>query len=39
MMEVIGLKYRPTFLENFINPAISDGYVRMLYPQSPRHRR
>lgn len=39
MMEVIGLKYRPTFLENFFNPAISDGYVRMLYPHSPRHPR
>ena len=39
MMETIGLKQRPTFLENYLNPAISDGYVCLLYPQSPRHPR
>lgn len=39
MMESIGLKHRPTFLQNYLNPAISDGYIRLLYPQSPRHPR
>ena len=39
MMESIGLKHRPTFLQNYLNPAITEGYVRLLYPQSPRHPR
>ena len=39
MMEPLALKHRPSFLENYLNPAISEGYVRLLYPQSPRHPR
>ena len=39
MMEAIGLKHRPTFLENYLNPATHEGYIRQLYPQSPRHPR
>ena len=39
MMETIGLKHSPTFLENYLNPAISAGYVCLLNPQSPRHPR
>lgn len=39
MMETIGLKHRPTFLENYLNPATHEGYIRQLYPQSPRHPR
>lgn len=39
LMGVLGLKHRPNFLEYHLNPAISDGYIRMLYPQSPRHPR
>lgn len=39
MMSKLGLKHRPNFLEYHLNPAISEGYVRMLYPQSPRHPR
>ena len=39
MMSKLGLKRRPNFLEYHLNPAISEGYVRMLYPQSPRHPR
>ena len=27
------------FLENYLNPAIADGYVKLLYPDSPRHPR
>lgn len=36
MLQSVGLKHRPTFLENYLNPALADGYVRMVYPQSPR---
>jgi len=39
MMSVIGLKGRDNFLNLYLNPAISEGYVRLLYPQSPRHPR
>ena len=39
MMERLSLKHRPTFLENYLNPAINDGVIRQLYPQSPRHPR
>lgn len=39
LMERTGLKHRPNFIEYHLNPAITDGYVRLLYPQSPRHPR
>ena len=39
MMNGIGLKGRDNFLNLYLNQAISEGYVRMLYPQSPRHPR
>lgn len=39
MMEAIGLKNRPNFLEYSLTPAISDGFVTMKYPSSPRHPR
>ena len=39
MMEAMELKHRPTFLENYLNPAIAHGYVRLLYPDKPRHPR
>ena len=39
MMEKMNLKHRPNFIDNYLNPAIKDGYVRMLYPDSPRHPR
>ena len=39
MMEVLGLRHRPNFLEYHLNPAIKGGLVRMLYPDSPRHPR
>ena len=35
----VGLKHRETFLNNYLNPAIKDGFVRLLYPDSPRHPR
>ena len=36
-MELMGLKDRENFLNNHLNPCISDGYVEPLYPDSPRH--
>lgn len=39
LMEKTGLKHRPNFIEYHLNPAIAEGYVRLLYPQSPRHPR
>ena len=35
----MGLKHRPTFMDNYLNPAIENGFVRLLYPDSPRHPR
>ena len=37
LMEKIGLKHRPNFMEYHLNPAISEGYIRLLYPDKPRH--
>ena len=39
MMEGVGLKGRSNFLNTYLNPAIQEGYVCLLYPQSPRHPR
>ena len=39
MLEAIGLKNRESFMDVYLNPAISEGYVRLLYPHSPRHPR
>ena len=39
MLIAIGLKDRPNFLEYTLSPAMNEGYVRMLYPTSPRHPR
>ncbi len=39
VMTTIGLKHRPTFLANYLTPAIEAGFVTMLYPNSPRHPR
>ena len=39
MMAAIGLKDRPNFIEYSLAPAIKNGYVRLLYPDSPRHPR
>ena len=39
MMERIGLKDRENFLDYSLNPSINEGYVRMFYPDSPRHPR
>ena len=39
LMEKTGLKHRPNFIEYHLNPAIIEGYVRLLYPDKPRHPR
>jgi len=39
MMKEAGLKDRVSFLNLYLNPAIKDKYIRLLYPQSPRHPR
>lgn len=39
MLEGVGLKDRKNFLEYHLTPAISEGYVRLLYPDKPRHPR
>ena len=35
LMEKTGLKHRPNFIEYHLNPAIAEGYIHLLYPQSP----
>ena len=39
LMEKTGLKHRPNFIEYHLNPAMKEGFVRLLYPDSPRHPR
>ena len=39
MLAALELKDRMNFVELFLNPAVADGFVRMLYPDKPRHPR
>ena len=39
MMNGIRLKDRKNVINLYLNPAIAEGYVCLLYPQSPRHPR
>ena len=39
MLAEMGLKDRESFLKLYLSPAIGEGFVRMLYPDSPRHPR
>lgn len=39
LMEKIGLKDRENFLDFSLNPSLKNGFVRLLYPDSPRHPR
>ena len=39
MMAIVGLKDRPNFMEYSLSPAIQEGYIRLLFPESPRHPR
>ena len=39
MMAEAGLKNRENFMDVYLNPAIKDKFVRMLYPDKPNHPR
>ena len=39
LMEKVGLKHRPTFLENYISPASEAGFLKVLYPDKPNYPR
>ena len=39
MMEKMNLKHRPNFIDNYLNPAMADGYIHLLYPDKPHHPR
>ena len=39
MMTGLGLKGRDNFQNLYLTPAIDSGFIRLLYPQSPRHPR
>ena len=39
IMESLRLKDRKNVLNLYLNPASHEGYIRLLYPQSPRHPR
>lgn len=39
IMEGFELKDRKNVLNLYLNPAIAEGYVRLLYPDKPRHPR
>lgn len=37
MLAALNLKNRENFMTNYLNPAMKEGFVTMLYPNSPRH--
>ena len=39
IMDRLGLKDRKSFMNLYLNPSLSGGYIRQLYPQSPHHPR
>lgn len=39
LMSLLTLKGRDNFLNSYLTPAITDGFVKPLYPNSPRHPR
>ena len=39
MMAGLGLQHRQHFTEQFLQPSIAEGYVKMLYPEKPCHPR
>ena len=39
MMSDMGLKGRDNFLNLYLNPAIAEGFIRLLYPDKSRHPR
>ena len=39
IMSGVNLKGRDNFLNLYLTPPMKEGYIRQLYPQSPRHPR
>ncbi len=39
MLMSLGLKDRESFMNVYLNPAIKEKFIRLLYPSSPRHPR
>lgn len=39
LMDELGLKHRPTFLENYITPSLESGILKPLYQDKPNHPR
>jgi len=39
LLKAMGLKDRENFLASYLSPAMREGFVSMLYPDSPRHPR
>lgn len=39
MMEAVGLKNRPNFMDYSLTPVIREGFVCMKYPANPHHPR
>lgn len=37
IMAKMGIKHRPTFRENYLNPALEEGAIERLYPDQPKH--
>ncbi|MBP7984309.1 MAG: cell filamentation protein Fic, partial [Bacteroidaceae bacterium] len=37
MLSAMNLKDRENFMENYLSPAIKDGFIVMLYPDNPKH--
>lgn len=37
IMERLELKHRPTFIANYLTPAIQSGFIALLYPSNPKH--
>ena len=37
LMELVGLKHRPTFRDNYLLPALDAGIVEMIFPENPKH--
>ncbi|MDP2363837.1 MAG: transcriptional regulator, partial [Ignavibacteria bacterium] len=37
IQDILGLRHRETFLQNYLNPALKYGYIEMKYPKIPNH--
>ena len=39
LMEICSVKHRPSFIENYVKPAIEKGIIKLLYEDKPNHPR